>query len=340
MPFNRTRELSFIDDPEIAAKTEQRLVKVLFQNSEFSLLALIVLCLAFFWVFSVNHAWVWPTLWASSIIGLVCFRVVHIHAVLKSGDRSKRLRTCVNTYLILASLTALIWSSGVFFFADPDTHRFLSFYTLVSVGITCVAISSQAPIPRIYPYFQFFLLLPLAGFHVYLGGIENYVLGVTAICFMGFGIILSRRIRRSHIQSIYLELTNEKLVETLKTKNTRTEELNRNLVGEVRKRKITEEDLRVAVSEAHAASKAKSDFLAVVSHEIRTPMNGILGMFDLLTDTELDKIQQDYLNAANRSAETLLRLLNDLLDFSKTDQGGLNLEVSAFQIKEALEEIA
>ncbi len=105
------------------------------------------------------------------------------------------------------------------------------------------------------------------------------------------------------------------------------------------KREETEQELKVALGEVEAASKAKSDFLAIVSHEIRTPMNGILGMLDLVTDSELSKMQRDYLDTANRSAETLLRLLNDLLDFSKSNQGGLKLERTAFLFKETVEEI-
>ncbi|MDA9764959.1 ATP-binding protein [Opitutales bacterium] len=111
------------------------------------------------------------------------------------------------------------------------------------------------------------------------------------------------------------------------------------LVKEMEKREETEQELKVALGEVEAASKAKSDFLAIVSHEIRTPMNGILGMLDLVTDSELSKMQRDYLDTANRSAETLLRLLNDLLDFSKSNQGGLKLERTAFLFKETVEEI-
>jgi signal transduction histidine kinase len=129
------------------------------------------------------------------------------------------------------------------------------------------------------------------------------------------------------------------LAEILQQENLKAEKLNSSLREEVDKRENTERDLNVAIDEARAASKAKSDFLAVVSHEIRTPMNGILGMLDLVTDTDLNKLQRDYLETANRSAETLLRLLNDLLDFSKSDQGGLPLEKTAFQFQETMEEI-
>ena len=140
-------------------------------------------------------------------------------------------------------------------------------------------------------------------------------------------------------RSISLEITNLELAETLQKENHKAEELNLELTKEVQKRQRTERELKVAIQEVEAASKAKSDFLAVVSHEIRTPMNGLMGMLDLVADSDLDKLQRDYLETANRSAETLLRILNDLLDFSKSDQGGLELKHTAFQLRETTEEV-
>ncbi len=101
---------------------------------------------------------------------------------------------------------------------------------------------------------------------------------------------------------------------------------NEELEKEVRIRRRIEQEIKRARDMALASARIKSEFLANVSHEIRTPMCGILGMLDLLADTPMSPDQFDYVDMARRSGDTLLNIINDILDLSKLEAGRLVLE--------------
>ena len=114
---------------------------------------------------------------------------------------------------------------------------------------------------------------------------------------------------------------------------------NQALRSEIAARAQVEENLQQAKTAAEAANIAKSQFLANMSHELRTPMNAIMGMTDLALGEDLPPTLRDYLQTVKQSADGLLELVNEILDLSRIEAGGFQLEATPFDLRKTMEQV-
>lgn len=156
------------------------------------------------------------------------------------------------------------------------------------------------------------------------------------VCGLGIYIMRGRQLlkRERELLSLVSDRTAE-LQQEINVRKKAEEELHNSLSLLI----STNDELKSAKDAAESANRAKNQFLANVSHELRTPMNGIIGMTQLTLDTELTTEQREYLGMAKESADSLLELLNDILDFTKIEAGKLRLSNVPFNLPAAIQRI-
>ncbi|MFZ9683240.1 MAG: ATP-binding protein [Cephaloticoccus sp.] len=215
-----------------------------------------------------------------------------------------------NWFIIGTAAAGLVWGwAGWRFFDETDVASSL-LLTMIISGMNAGAARSLASVPVSYLIYVLTTLLPLTALFLTLPTGGGFLFSITAT----YALFLLRTAHLHHGDLIRLHSlihANDAYVVELKEAKERAEE----------------------------SSRTKSDFLATISHEIRTPMNGVIGMLQVLRDSRLTPEQQAQVNIAAGSADTLLRLLNDVLDFSKIESAKLEFESIPFYPAEAAREV-
>ena len=297
-------------DPGFAPQVQRKLIRLVLDSADSSTAGSTVLAIAL--AVLLRDVTPLPTLltWLTISLLLAAGRASAAYAYRRGRDTEAPEKLFpARAYRVMVYATGLLWGAGAWMLFPEHSPLHQVVYMIIMAGLAAGAVPILSPLLRLYYVYSASFLVPVAA-RLILQGQEIYItLGVITLLFLVVLINSATHMQELVVVALENQFRNQAMVESLKA----------------------------AREAAVAASRAKNEFLANMSHEIRTPMNGVLGTLQLLRDTRMEPDQRDLVATANTSAESLLHLLDDILDFSRIEAGKLALKQVPFSLTELIQ---
>lgn len=329
--------------------TEQ--VRQLYALAPIGFLATIINSIILYFVMRAAMEPLWLNTWIGGLAAVLILRMGLTAWFWSAGLRPETISIWKIGFILGLAATGIAWGSIGIIPLSGTSLAHQVFIAFVLGGMAAGASSTFSIVRAAFPAFAIPALVPLAVQFFLIGDQFHLAMGGMICLYLVLLWRIAEHNRGVSLSSLLLRFENREMIEKLKKAKAEVEELNTKLLAEIEHKEQAEAELRashedleklvkertadlvsankqlVAAKEAaETASLAKSEFLANMSHEMRTPLAGTLGMVRLVLEMEIGEEERQLLEMADRSAESLLRIIGDVLDFSRLEAGMMTFE--------------